>query len=156
MVRPLLRTVLPFCFILSTSSLVAASRSEVINAAGACVSEPPYDATVGVPTGHKFYGVNQSHAYCHLVMSTDWQVSDLKYVGFTGLGNGSTVEARLCVHSGALSATCGPVRTLSGKDTFNIVEPPSPLPKGARGAYVYFSFVEGLTGLTMLEPYWSK
>jgi hypothetical protein len=133
----------------------AATRSEFINGA-TCIPYPPYQTSVAVPYQHWLYGFSQT-AYCHLTMSDEWPVQNLSYVLFTGL-SGGVLTARLYVHSGDLSVTCGASATISGGGYgVNWVAPPSPMPPYASGAFMQFTMPSGqVSTINQLIPVWYK
>jgi hypothetical protein len=144
-----------FCALGAPSLVSATTALEVINGA-TCIPYPPYQTTVGVPYQHWLYGFSQT-AYCHLTMSDQWPVQNLSYVLFTGSTSGGVLTARLCVHAGDFSVTCGASKTISGGYGVNWVAPPSPMPTYASGAFVQFTMPSGqVSTIQELIPVWSK
>jgi hypothetical protein len=145
-------------FALWSSSAFAAEHEEVINGA-TCVPYPPYGnaAVAAVPYQHWLYGFGQS-AFCHLTMSDEWQVNSLNYVLFSGLTNAGSLTARLCLHSGDSTVTCGPTRSISGPSlSVNWVPMPTTIPPFATGAFVQITFPPGTVSvLYQLIPVWIK
>lgn len=152
--RKQLRGLLLVCAFAAPSLAQGVTRSEVINGA-ACNPYPPYQTSAAVPYQHWLW-FNQS-AYCQLTMSDEWPVQNLSYVLFNG-NAGGVLTARLCVHSGDFSVTCGPSRTISAGIGVNWVPPPSPLPPYASGAFVQFTTMPlgRLSTIFQLIPVWYK
>jgi hypothetical protein len=132
----------------------AQTHSEVINGA-TCIPYPPFERSNAIPYQHYLFAFRQS-AFCHLTMSNDWTVTDLRYVLFSGNTSGGPISARLCLHDSFRSITCGAVSTLTSFPV-NWVAPPSPVPSYSTGGYVAFSFPSGTVSLIYeLIPVWSK
>jgi hypothetical protein len=144
------------CTLLTSSAVNAASTSEVINGA-TCIPYPYPSSTqssFAIPYQHWLYGFRET-AYCHLTMSSDWTVKNLSYVLFTGSTSGGVLTARLCVHSGEFTVTCGSQRTSSGS-IVNWVAPPS-MPAYVSGAFIHFKFPTGeVSTIRELVPVWIK
>ena len=153
--RKQLQGLLLVCALAAPSLARAVTRSEVMNGA-TCIPYPTYQPSSGVPYQHWLW-FSQT-AYCHLTMSDEWPVQNLSYVLFNG-NAGGVVAARLCVHSGDFSVTCGPSRTISaGGFAVNWVQPPSPLPPYASGAFMQFTTTPlgQLSTIFQLIPVWYK
>jgi hypothetical protein len=129
----------------------AETASEVMNGA-TCIPYPPYDTTVAVPYQHWLYAFRES-AFCHITMPPSWSVDNLSYVLFQGTG---ALTARLCVHSGTFTVTCGAPRTISGGTSIQWVGPPM-LPSFASGAFVHIQIPSRSTAtVQQLWPVWSR
>lgn len=154
--RKCIQGLLLVCALWASSAVQAATNSEVINGA-TCIPYPPYQTTVSVPYQHWLYGFGQT-AFCHLTMSSDWTVNNLSYVLFSGSVSSGVLKARLCLHSGEFSVTCGPESTISaGGFPVNWVAPPSPMPPSSSGAFVQFTFPAGqVSTVRQLIPVWNK
>jgi hypothetical protein len=136
------------------SSARAETATEVINGA-TCIPYPPYDTTSAVPYQHWLY-VFRELAFCHITMPPGWSVDDLSYVLFNAALSSGTLTARLCVHLGTFTVTCGAPRTLSGGATLQWVQPPV-VPSSASGAFVQIQFPRGSTSsIRQLVPVWIK
>jgi hypothetical protein len=93
----------------------AASTIEVLNG-GTCIAYPPYN-----PATSTFTGVNYQHwlygfdgiAFCHIAMPGEWPVTALSAVVFNGSISSGVLRARLCVHSGTATVTCGAESTIT-------------------------------------------
>jgi hypothetical protein len=134
--------------------------TEIINGA-ACTSYPQASPANGQPYQHIFYAFRDT-VFCQLRMATPWQVRHLRYVFFeadasAGTGTGA-LTARLCVHEGTYSITCGPATTVTpGTSAFRWVTPPSQLPTYVLGAYVHFSIPSSRTWIIRyLMPYFQN
>jgi len=136
------------------SSAQAETVPEVINGA-TCIPYPPYQTTTAVPYQHWLYGFREI-AFCHITMPPGWSVEDLSYVLFNVSISSGTLTARLCVHSGSFSVTCGAPRTMSGSASIHWVAPPA-LPSFASGAFVQFQFPrDSVSTIQQLIPVWSR
>jgi hypothetical protein len=124
-VKKCIKGLLFLCALSVPLAALAATRSEVINGA-TCI---PYttDPSLAVPYQHWLYAGGVT-AYCHLTMPDDWPVTYLSYVLFNGTTGQGVLKARLCVHSGDFSVTCGYESTISaGGVPVNWVAAPSPM-----------------------------
>ncbi|MXP66148.1 hypothetical protein E0493_22735 [Roseomonas sp. M0104] len=132
----------------------AETATEVINGA-TCIPYPPNDSTSAVPYQHWLY-VFREIAFCHITMPPGWSVDDLSYVLFNAALSSGTLTARLCVHSGTFTVTCGAPRTLSAGATLQWVQPPV-VPSSASGAFVQLQFPRGsVSSIRQLVPVWIR
>ena len=139
----------------ATNATAQTTHEEVINGAS-CVPYPaPGNNNNAFQYHHLLYAYGQS-ASCHITMSGEWPVSKLSYVLFTGVVNSGTVNARICVHTGGTSLTCGAWGSLTQGQTVNWVSPPA-LPAYAAGAFLEFTFPSGAWSLVAeVIPVWVK
>ena len=143
--------------LLTASTIHAATHDEVINGA-ACIA---YPATGGINYQQVLYGFNGASGYCHLTMSDDWPVQNLRYVFFNVLVPSGATSVRLCVHSpNVWAVTCGPLRTVTSSSSAQYwwVNAPNQISPYAIGAFVHFMFPSGLpaTQILYVLPYWVK
>jgi hypothetical protein len=142
----------------------AASFDEVING-GECLPYPPYNPAINQNTGlnwqYWLYGFN-GMAFCHLRMTSDWQLQNLSYVLYNMTINGPTVTVRLCVDDGiSLAVTCSAPRTEPppgslGGFVADWVAPPA-LPPYADSAYLQVNFPPNqVTLIQQIIPVWYK
>ena len=151
-------TIVLVAVLATASTASAAYYDEVIN--GATCTPWPSSSVYGV--NHQLISMPAGgSAYCQLTMPRPWTVNYLKYVFFSAWPPGSALTggaltARLCVHSGSSTVSCGPAATQTpGAFPYLWVTPPSPVPAYAVGAYVFFTFPSGRVWyLDYLIPYW--
>lgn len=150
------------CTILASPIVRAEEYSEVIDG-GTCISYPPYNTANNMFTGYNWqywlYGFRGT-AFCHLTFTSDWSISTLQYVVFTGWSSG-VMTARLCWSSYDLTEVCGPSNTIgpSGAADYeaNFVLPLDHIPPLAAGAYVRFDFPANAgSAVSLVIPAWRK
>jgi hypothetical protein len=146
-------------------------RIEVINGA-TCIESGSYLPDFSAFTKTYYLHIKNDGSagnvsvFCHLTMSNEWPLSNLKNVFFI-LKSKDPVLVQLCIHAGNAieqpqMQTCGVQKTLSPDIVQSSVEPPNPLPPYATTSYAAGAYVNFIipkpndTEIRVLYPFWSK
>jgi hypothetical protein len=153
-VKKSVQGLLLICALYASSTAQAATHVESINGAHSCIS----DSRSGWTSNHWFIGFG-GLLNCHLDTPNDFLPRDISRVFFSAQTFGAfvgTFSARLCVHSGTWTVTCGPAKNIGLGYQFSFVELPMSVPSFAIGAFVQFTLPPSPVYIYDITPEWSK